>query len=127
MSSKLCDASFARLSAGGASLAGRRWPPVRADSGPSDHALFAVSGTSLVVSGAPDPSVGATETTPSNELPQNTQRGAPMWFAFLHEGHSRPIAGMIAVGPIDALELPSDTPDEGPGSGVVSAPSGAEA
>src|SRR4051812_34297209 len=49
-----------------------------------------------------------------NDAPQNTHCGTPMWLALWHAGHSRPGAGMIAVGPIDAGASPTLELTSGP-------------
>src|SRR5262249_37073013 len=68
-------------------------------SGPSTQPLCPCAGESCIDSG--------------RSAPQNTHRSTVAWFSCLHDGHSRPSAGMRAVGPIDGVSSALVPPDVG--------------
>ncbi|MFT3775121.1 MAG: hypothetical protein QM820_57980 [Minicystis sp.] len=113
----------ARRLGGGGSLGARPWPPPGA-CGPSFQPPRCVGAAAYEMacdpgtSGAPGMvtaacvalggggSVGAcaaeSVVPASKGPPQKTQCGTPGWLALRHEGQVRPIAGSMAVGPIEA-------------------------
>src|SRR4051794_33060130 len=61
--------------------------------------------------------------------PQNTHWATPGWLLWRHEGHMTPTAGMIAVGPMEAVDsdevlIRTPLPDDAAGftSGAASSP-----